>query len=405
MCGRLVAAFLIIALLMAGVGCWDRRDPEMRGYVLATAFDYDPDRELYQITVQIAHVMGQIEEAHAGGNPDPGEPRPFWVLSAYGETPFHAREHLVEGTSRELFWGHNIVTVFSEELARSGLRPVLDFLERERQLRLISRPLVVQGDVRKLMEAEFPLEDTGARGLQRQITAVQFDANIFPAMFLSEVYNQLEQPGFEILIGRAEVLVADEEGGSHGEDGNDDDMVVPPVRLGGAAAFVDDVFRGWFEPDEIRGWHLVGGEHQSSYLVPSPGEEGATVGLETISEKARMYPVVEGDEVGINIELKARTRIQEYTGDHEILRDDQFIDSLRRRSAEALRADIEKTISRSQELGSDVLGLGNLIYRKKPHEWWEIEDDWDEIFPELEVNIDVQVVIKRAGLIGPPVQR
>ncbi len=401
MCGRLIAGLLIIMLLATCVGCWDRRDPEVRGYVLATALDYDPDRDLYQIIVQIAHVMGQVEEEHRGGNPDPGEPRPFWVLSAYGETPYHAREQLVEGTSRELFWAHNMVTLFSEDLARSGLYPALDFLERERQLRLISRPLVVQGNVRKLMEAEFPLEETGARGLQRQMATLQFDADIFPTMFLSAVYNQLEQPGREIVIGRVEVL-ADDSGG----EGDEDDMVVPPARLGGAAAFTNDVFSGWFEPDEFRGWmHLVGGEHQSSYLVPSPGEEGASVALKSISETVRMYPVVDGDEVRIRIEMKARAKIQEYTGKHEMLRDDQFIDSLRRRSAEALRADIEATIRRCQELESDVLGFGNLIYRKKPQKWWEIEDDWDEMFPELRVDIDVQLVIKRAGLIGPPVQR
>jgi spore germination protein KC len=72
---------------------------------------------------------------------------------------------LTEGVSREFFWAHNRISLLSEEVARKGIYPIMDMVERERQLRTSGHVVIVDGDVKKLMEAEFPLEETGARGL------------------------------------------------------------------------------------------------------------------------------------------------------------------------------------------------------------------------------------------------
>ena len=70
---------------------------------------------------------------------------------------------------------------------------------------------------------------------------------------------------------------------------------------------------------------------------------------------------------------------------------------------ESLRESELRGMKKRWETNSDVLGLGNLIYRKKPRVWEEIEDDWDDIFPELEVDIIVEVEQKRTGLVSTPV--
>ena len=88
--------------------------------------------------------------------------------------------NLTKGISREFFWAHNRIFVLSEELARNGIYPVMDMVERERQLRTSGYVVVADGDVRKLMEAEFPLEETGARGLDRQIATIRYERSLFP---------------------------------------------------------------------------------------------------------------------------------------------------------------------------------------------------------------------------------
>ncbi|HOL16241.1 MAG TPA: Ger(x)C family spore germination C-terminal domain-containing protein, partial [Bacillota bacterium] len=64
---------------------------------------------------------------------------------------------------------------------------------------------------------------------------------------------------------------------------------------------------------------------------------------------------------------------------------------------------IEDILSRAQELKSDIFGFGNLIYRKNPRLWEKIGPRWDEeIFPRLKIDLKVNFVILRAGLIKDP---
>jgi len=67
-----------------------------------------------------------------------------------------------------------------------------------------------------------------------------------------------------------------------------------------------------------------------------------------------------------------------------------------------IKNDVDMVIRRAQELESDFLGFGNLIYRKLPREWKRLEPRWQEIFPNLKVNVDVRVVIQRGGLVVRP---
>ncbi len=57
------------------------------------------------------------------------------------------------------------------------------------------------------------------------------------------------------------------------------------------------------------------------------------------------------------------------------------------------------TKSIQQNVGIDILGFGQEFYRKRPNEWRKMEDNWDEIFEELPVNIHVTVNLKNAGTI------
>ncbi len=402
--------FLALALAIGSTGCWDRRDPELLSIVLATAFDYNAETGHYHIIAQIANPLAQETEEGEGGAEGEGA-RPFWVVSADGRSPYEAMRNLAEGTSRELFWAHNTVILFSEELARKGIRPVLDLFERERQLRLIARPAVVEGDLRKLMEAEFPLEQSGAIGLKRQITTIQEERGFFHTKFMTELYPQLERSGNDLFIGKIKVLEKGLERNNQEENENDENqaqegnpMEVPPAKVGGGAAFKDDRMVGWFEPHETEGWNYVMGRiRRVAHLIESPAEKDVLLGVETLNQQVSRRPVVKDGQVRIEIALKVEAKLQEYPGHQELTVEDEFTRALAQRTAEAIRRRIEEHLNRSQELNSDVLGLGNLNSRKKPRLWEKIEKDWDDLFPKLEVDIIVEVELRRTGLVSTPI--
>ncbi|HOL15325.1 MAG TPA: hypothetical protein PLZ49_03915, partial [Bacillota bacterium] len=136
---RLALTLLLIALMTGSccTGCWNRREPELLGIVLAVGFDYDQERGLYQVFAQLANPIALGGAGgDGGGGGGAGGKKPFWTVDAKGRTPFEAIRNLIEVSSRELFWAHCRVVLFSENLARRGLKDIFDLFERERQFRL-----------------------------------------------------------------------------------------------------------------------------------------------------------------------------------------------------------------------------------------------------------------------------
>ncbi|NLA11820.1 MAG: Ger(x)C family spore germination protein [Firmicutes bacterium] len=397
-CKRLLALLIIAALAgTLSTGCWNRREPELLGVVLAVGFDYDEESGSYQIFAQLANpvAMGGSGGESSSGSGGGGGEKAFWTIEAKGPTPFAAVRNLIGTSSRALFWPHCRVLLLSEKVARQGVAEIFDLFERGRQFRLIVKPAVVQGDLQKIMKASFPLEETGARGLDRLVLTTRFDRSIFPEKNLNELIATHAQTGKEMLIGRLEVLETADEGAGDGGSSP------PPARLCGSALFRGDRMVGWASAKQVQGWTYGSGRvFRSTLLVALPAEENRHVSIETYSHTARMS--LHGDEENWWIEMKVKLhgRIQEFDGPGKLDAENKLTHSLERRAAQAVRNDIEAMFNRSQELRADIFGFGNLIYRKNPQLWQQIRSRWDEeIFPQLKVELTVEFDILHTGMV------
>jgi spore germination protein KC len=51
-----------------------------------------------------------------------------------------------------------------------------------------------------------------------------------------------------------------------------------------------------------------------------------------------------------------------------------------------------------KELRTDIYGFGSEFHRRFPRWWREAEERWDDLFPELPVEIKVEVALVSSGL-------
>ena len=392
-----LALLLLFAMIVGSLscGCWNRREPELLGVVLAVGFDYNPESDLYIAIAQVANplAMGEGNGESGGGG---SQKKSFWTTAAEGRTPYEATRNLVESSSRELLWSHCRVLLFSEKLARRGIGDVLDLFERGRQFRLIVKPAVVKGELRDLMEADFPLEEAGALGLDRMVMTIQFEKSIFPEKDLNEPISTLSQTGKEMLIGGIEVLGAEKEPGAI-DSGS-------PACIGGSAIFRGERMVGWADIDQTQGWAYASGRAaRSNFAVKSPVKEGSYISIGVFGHSAQLSLQGDADNWHIKLKVKMHGRIQEFDGPGDLDEDTALLHSLERRAAAAARNRIEAALSRSQELKADIFGFGNLIYRKNPELWKKLEPRWDdELFPQLKIDLSVEFRILRSGLIVNP---
>lgn len=386
-----ISLILALTICLFASGCWDRREPEEMAFVIALGFDYDSETEQYKIIAQIANPLGMGESQNGGST---NRQTPCWTITAMGHTPVEAARDLAKESTRELFWSHVATVLFSEQLARRGISPVLDLIERSRQLRTIERPAVVEGDLAALMAADFPLEETGARGLMRQMVTIIFERGMFPSKTIRELNITAALPGKELFLGRL-LVTSGIEGDESTQEG--EGAAPNPVEIRGGAVFKGDRMLDWLDERETAGWNWVGGRiDRAIIIVKSPLEEGEYLTVEIFQALAQVKPVKNGDEIRIQVKISMEGRLDDATSLQELEPAD--IETIERRMTEVVRNDIEGLLAKAQALNSDILGLGNAIYRKMPREWIKIEDSWDELFPRLTADIEIKAELRRSGL-------
>lgn len=413
--GLLLLCLLLPLLTLAG--CWDRREPSLLGVVTAVAFDFDPQTGLLQVIAQVANPLGIGGGNGADQSGGGGGNNPFWVVETSGHTIYEAIKKTEQVSTRKLIWSHLEAVLFSEAMAREGLRPVLDYIDRERQARLIARPFVVQGNIRQLMEAEFPLEQLGGPALIRQLITIRMeDAFTSEIDSLRRLFHHLSMPGVELILPRIEVQAERREeggaknggGGGNGEKRGGGGGVKTgkpnPAKISGAALFRGDKLAGFFNEKETAGYlWLTKNIRRQTMVFSCPGEVDKYLTVEVFGALTKLEPEVQGEKVRLRLSILTEGRLQDFAGQSLPLAED-FKSSLNRRMATVIHNQIGLAWQKARELDVDVFGFGHDLYQTKPQDWKRLEKKWAGIFPEIELEVDVQATIRSYGLVTEPLK-
>lgn len=79
------------------------------------------------------------------------------------------------------------------------------------------------------------------------------------------------------------------------------------------------------------------------------------------------------------------------------------VEKLKELMKEAIRSDIENALGQARSLSADVFGFGEIIRREYPKEWEAMKNDWDTMFPKIELDIRVNVKLNSTGGLVRPV--
>lgn len=395
-----------MTMFIAG-GCWDRREPESLVFPSILGIDVAED-ELFEVIALIPNPSARAGGA-AGITGGGAFAVPFWVNSGRGHTPFEALKQLALTTSRQINLSHVDVILISEKLARRGIGPVLELYLRSPDIRLIAEVAVVEGDLRNLLESEIPLEPTPALGLLAMLEFTRQERSQIPRGDFLEKAKLMTFPGFDPVFVRFTVLKATatetstDSGSAQGQ--SQSQVPKPVVKIHGAAAFDDDRMVGWFEDRESVGvnW-LLGGISRTIVSVDSP--RGGVITLELKQSGVKVTPVVSGNSISMEVKVGALARVQDAAAhghsEHIVFdsEDPELVKSVTDRVAQAVRNDIELALKKARELEVDPFGFGNTIYRKKPQFWNEVvQGRWIEMFKTVEVNLEIEVFLRRPGLV------
>lgn len=266
-----------------------------------------------------------------------------------------------------VFYGHVGQLLLGEDLARQGVRPALDYVMRDIEMRLETKLYVLQGGEAGAAIQAAAQEDSAAE----QLEALEADAGL-----LSDFMNRTVE----------EVLEDLEENG---------DSFVPALTLGengrlepaGYALIQDGALVGWAQGEAAMGINLLQGWVDADVLevdVPT----GRRAALRLVGAKTRVEPVFEGDSLtGLRLRCRVNANLAEYDG----AADEAVLTALERALEERCRARLTAVAELCRTLEGDFVQFAPRAGRSAPWRWSAIQEQWNPAGWNLDVVVEAEL--------------
>jgi len=402
---KIVLSLFFIIIL---TGCWDYKEIENRGYVLGIAIDkpkplpkgyedqksYKQEKKLekmelqqgdpqYAYTVQIPILpKAQVKPIGGGGGGGGAESSRSWDLTLLGNSFFEANREFSTRLNYAPFYEHLKVIIINEKVAREGIIPPLDMILRDPEMRRRTKVFVTSEEAHKILDVTPRIDDYAAMylaDLPRNATKTSRMPHITDLGEVAESLHGQVDFGLPIVISTSD-----------------------EIKIIGAAAFKGDkmvgrlsgiqtIYAKWIR-DAIKGGVIViKARHNPNILLT----------LELKKVKTKLRPIVDGDNVKILIKSKAVINLAEEseTRYKDALKQD-FIKNIEQGAKDEIESNIKETIKYvQQELGADIFHFKVILQKFAPKTWEQVEDDWYEVFRNLDIVVDVDVELEYIGTV------
>lgn len=364
---KILACLLLPLLFLSLSGCWNYRGLDEMDIVSAMALDKDEQSGIYKFSFEFVDVSGPVKEEGATGK----------IIESEGKTLFDAVRNAKKRAEHKLYVGHTQVLILSRSLVESeDLSPILDWLMRD-------------GEVRETMYLAISLEPTAAdilkgEGLDQKVIGIKLqelldkDNEITGATVKTALYqgfDVLNTPGNDLALSAVWL------------NRNEDEKV---CEVNGLAAFKGERLAGFLTPEETK-YYLAITNKLKGGVIPFSTKEGEKpdATLEIFKCKTRRSVLREGDLPKIRLEVNLTVVIDEYMPPFVEL-DMKRLEELKPLISKQVQAEVEAVIHKMQRYEADIFGFGELVHKRDNRLWESISEDWENLFPNLEVEVEVK---------------
>ena len=378
---KLILIILVTIVLFTG-GCWDRREMETLGIVAGVGLDWVGKEKKFVLTAQVIKPT-QVQTPHGGGGGGGEGEEAVWVVKSKAETVFKGVRGFLFESSRRLYFPHNQIIVVGKDAAREGVGPLLDFFTRDAEPRLSEWFLVAEGEAAEVLQAKAGLEKIPALAISRLLNNYTGTSEIGRSNllgFLTRLLSKTTAP-------YAPLIKVEGEGAEL------------KYRISGTAVFRKDKYIGELNKRETRGLLWLLGEVQDGIVTMDYG--GGKVDVELIKSACRIRPEMKDGSIRMQVEIRAEGNLGANLAPVDFSVTERTRD-LNSKLATAIKGEVEASLEKARTLQADLFAFGEAVQRKYPKEWRELEKKWMEIFPQLEVEIDVRTNLRLLGLTTRP---
>ncbi|MEI7024363.1 Ger(x)C family spore germination protein [Paenibacillus sp. y28] len=376
--------FICTPLLILLAGCWNKFEMTEWGFVQAVAIDRSDEGKI-ELNVHIYKPGGDITRQMKGGHS-------YMNIRTEADSVFEAVRDIPLHLGRKAQWSHMRVILVGEELAKkTSMTDLVDFFERDHEPRETISITITQGRASDYLNAELYVENT----IGQQVKTLQRAASRFSSKTTS--VNLLDV----IVTSKSEVNA----------------MIVPyaqlrssnakkekQIILAGAALLKDGKMKdSVLSPEQVKYYLMLADKYEGGIIdIPCDALEKTgihfTEAFEVGELKTKMKPMIKGDQVTVQVKTEIEGTIGELHCSSIV--DLESEKKLAQRIGSIVEERLRETVRVLQKQKTDVLGIGNQLYRHHPTEWQSWKKNWDMHFAQSQFDIHVDVTIHNVGKVS-----
>ena len=374
---KITLFFLIFFMFLCFCSC-ERYGTEIEDMMIIQGVAVDKEKEGYEVTIE---MLNNKQSASADSS-NVGEEMTL-VYSCKGETVAEALRLIINKTGNVPTYTHNKVIILSEEVAKSDITKVLDFFERD----YTTQPITLVCTAKGVKAGEI------------------FKSNIGKDISKSEVLEKiLNQSSISSITPETRLIdvintVLDETAC----------IALPTVTLQGNGEtktfFVENI--AVFNYNNEISYYL--GRETSESFVKLLGElkNGTLVTEDEKGDKAT-FIIVDGKTkykaevingiVNYNVKIKMYCDLNAYEGDGFQSIKNETVNLFKKNIELDTERRLKNTYKAIQAHGSfDILHFGRRFLQNDKNAYKLMKKDWQNNFRNSNINIDVEVLIRRIG--------
>lgn len=381
---KIVSTIVICALVSLNItSCKNANELNRLSIVMGAAIDKSDDNGKVKVTVQIADVLKMKSSSGPSGLQEGSHS--YINFSGEGCTIIDAVNQINHKHNRILFFPHNQVIIFSKNLAEEGLQKYIDFFLRNRETRLLQWVAVSEEKASEVLKIEPEVQSTTGKSIGELIKTEKIISKV-PAVDLKELSQKLASKTTAPVLP---IIHMAKEG----------DRIT--LSLSKAAVFKKDKLVGSLSDTETTGYLWGSGRMKEDIVNVDILEDNSKVSLQVIRNKSKIIPKIKNGEVNIVIDISEEGDLGEQTTMKDLANPMAFKE-LEKAQEKMIKSKVMAAVAKSKELNADIFGFGDSIYMHHPKEWNNIEKNWDEVFQNIKVDVNVKTKIRKTGRITKP---
>lgn len=372
-------------------GCWDYR--ELNNMSILTMVGVDKVGNNYITTMQIVNA----KKGASGGSESSSSDVPVIVYTAEGKSVHESLRKTILKLPKRAYIGHLDALVFGEDLVMNNdVTSYIDFFLRFPESRRVYKVLTVQGgkasDFLKILTPFVKIPGTYVHNLIEENSNMQ---GTLSYTTLDDFYNNIA------LVGNEPIMAAFKINGNieEGSETTNTEGITPKTEfeISGLTVFKNNRAIGFLSPDESIGYSFIKGNFNSGTIPFSCDEENnqGTISISTTKSGSKIE--IKNNHPFVKIKVKVNSFLSELNCN---IRTDKPSDlkKIEDMASNTIKNYIKTSLDVVQnKFNSDIFGFGLSLYRNNNKYWKLNKDKWDSIFPKIDYEINVDVVIEQVG--------